>query len=598
MNTLDPQIQVETPEQIAFSYSVAGIGSRTVAAFVDYSIIILLLIGLAVLSSTVLGPLGNVQKLVSSDSFSSTSWALAILGLLQFILTWGYYVISEWIGDGQTIGKRIVKLRVVQDGGYSITFRESAIRNLVRLLDIQPLPLPLVGVTSILLNKSGKRLGDLAAGTFVIKESAVVVLPVLSTATSTPRQVGLVQAQLTDAEYSVLERYVTRRQSLEPERRQVFAKQLIKRFSPVLTPAEIEQPAATLIRLFERERDARATGVAARSDTGAQREQHSLVALGVHKWNSFAQSLAAAKRQGLSKMSAEDVSTFVAQYREVATDLAQLQTATRGRQSDALFYLSRLVAGGHNLLYRKRKQSFAAFVRYITFDVPIEIRRSWLPIMIAASLLFIPLTTAYVTVARTPSIAPQVLPEEMLHRARTAAEREQRGEGYVTINKGEQPIAASDIMTNNIQVTYLVFALGLTAGIMTVFILLNNGVAIGSVLGLYHANDVSRLLFGFIVPHGVLELTAICIAGGGGFLLASALLLPGNRTRREALVQNGKRAITLIAGSSILLIVAGAIEGLISPRVWPLEWKVAVSAATAIVLIGYLSLGDARKSQA
>ncbi len=596
MSTLDPQIQVETPEQIAFSYSVAGLGSRVVAALIDYSIIILLIIGLAVLTSTVLGPLVNVRELLSSDNFSSTSWALAILGLLQFILIWGYYVISEWIGDGQTIGKRLVKLRVVQDGGYSITFRESAIRNLARVIDMQPLPIHLVGITSILFNKSGKRIGDLAAGTFVIKESTVVVLPVVVSG-NTPRQIGLIQAQLTDAEYSVLERYVTRRQSLEPERRQAFAKQLIKRFSSVLTPTEIEQPAATLIRLFERERDARATGVAGRSDTGAQREQHSLVALGVHKWNTFAQSLAAAKSRGLGKMSAEDVSVFVAQYREVTTDLAQLQTATRGRQSDALFYLSRLVAGGHNLLYRKRKQSFTAFVRYITFDIPIEIRRSWLPIMVAASLLFIPLITAYVAVVRTPSIAPQLLPEEMLHRARTAAEREQRGEGYITINKGEQPIAASSIMTNNIRVTYMVFVFGLTAGIMTVFILLNNGVAIGSVFGLYHANDVSRLLFGFVAPHGVLELSAICIAGGGGFLLGSALLLPGNRTRREALIQNGKRAITLIAGSSILLIVAGAIEGLISPRVWPLEWKVVVSVATAIGLIGYLSLGDARKSQ-
>ena len=89
----------------------------------------------------------------------------------------------------------------------------------------------------------------------------------------------------------------------------------------------------------------------------------------------------------------------------------------------------------------------------------------------------------------------------------------------------------------------------------------------------------------------MLELSAIAIAGGAGLHLASALLLPGALTRKEALLVRGRRAITLVACATLMLLVAGAIEGLISPRSWPLEWKLWVSAATAVLLAFYATRG-------
>jgi hypothetical protein len=100
------------------------------------------------------------------------------------------------------------------------------------------------------------------------------------------------------------------------------------------------------------------------------------------------------------------------------------------------------------------------------------------------------------------------------------------------------------------------------------------------------------LLLAFVAPHGVLELFAICVASGGGFLLAAAILMPGARSRRRALVDNGRRAIRLIAGSTFLLLVAGTIEGFISPiEWWPIEGKLAVSATTLVLLVVYLRGG-------
>jgi uncharacterized membrane protein SpoIIM required for sporulation len=80
-------------------------------------------------------------------------------------------------------------------------------------------------------------------------------------------------------------------------------------------------------------------------------------------------------------------------------------------------------------------------------------------------------------------------------------------------------------------------------------------------------------------------------------LIAKGILLPLNRTRRDALVENGKRAIDLIAASTLLLLVAGTLEGLVSPRVWPLSWKLTISGVTALLMLGYLSLGRRVKAQ-
>lgn len=584
---LDLMLQVETPEQIAFSYSIAGIGSRGAAAVIDILICGVLLFVVAIIFMFAAG----MSLVFGRVNGSDTSWVVALYVLIEFAIFWGYYVLFEGLWDGQTPGKRAMHLRVVRDGGYSVTFGTSAVRNLLRVVDIQPVPLYLVGIVSALLNPARKRIGDIAAGTFVVKESRVDAGAALESRRASGAPMPVVTARLSDDEYAVLELYARRRAQLEPERRRLLAAQLGARFAEHMDAAGRAAPAAGLIRLYESERDARASGVAGRSDTGARREQHAIVALGLKRWNDFSRSLDAAQKTGLRNMRPEDVSALVAQYREITTDLARLQTAARGRTPDALFYLSRLVARGHNLLYGKPRETMGNTLRYITRTVPAEVRRSRWQIALAAALMFGPAIVSYIAVVRDPAVATRLLPDEMLSRANTGSARERRGEGYVTISEMERPIMASAIISNNVQVTYMAFALGITAGIGTIILLVTNGVSIGAAVGIFAVRGVAHLILAFIAPHGVLELTAICIAGGAGLLIAQALLVPGAMTRKSALVANGRRAITLIAASTLLLIVAGTIEGLISPRVWPMPWKLGVSAATALALIAYLSLG-------
>lgn len=211
--------------------------------------------------------------------------------------------------------------------------------------------------------------------------------------------------------------------------------------------------------------------------------------------------------------------------------------------------------------------------------------------VLAAALLFwIPAVVSYVGVARHPEVAAEFLPREILDRADATAATP--GSAYVEIPDMYRPLAATAIIANNVQVALGAFALGVTFGIGTTLILMLNGIAIGGVTGLFAAKGVAGALMAFVAPHGVLELTAIAIAGGAGLLIGGGLLLGGPGGRRATVVRNARRAITLMAGVIFLLIVAGLIEGLVSPRSdRPLSWKLAISGATAVVMLAWLVFG-------
>jgi uncharacterized membrane protein SpoIIM required for sporulation/uncharacterized RDD family membrane protein YckC len=595
-------VDIETPELVTFSYTIAGVGSRVAAALIDYLLCLLLfialLVGLAFLGA---------NRLISFGGTSSEAWALAIVVLGQFFILWGYYVLWEGLADGQTPGKRYMRLRVVSDGGYSVSFAGSAIRNLVRILDMQPVFTYGVGIGSILLTKQGKRLGDLAAGTLVVREQLIReagsgLREAGSGRRETAEQERLAparHARLNDDEFAVLERFIQRRESLDPARRTVLATRLVERFSNALIgyPAVAGGPTEQLFELYADERQARASGAVVGRETGAARERHAIVASGTPRWSSFAKRLDRAQRSGLGSLGEEGVRDFVAEYRDLAADLARLQTAARGREREEVFYLSRLMAGAHNLLYRGRPLTFKDVWRTFAVDAPREVRRSLGPIALAGALLFGPAIIAYTAVVRDPGVARVFIPAGMLDRAEDGVRRARTGRGYISDPELFRPVMATSIIANNVQVTFAAFAMGITFGIGTVLVLVTNGVSLGGVFGLYASKGIASLLVKFVAPHGVLELTAICIAGGAGLLLAAALLVPGNRPRSEALRENGRRAIRLIAASTVLLLIAGSLEGFVSPiETWPLSWKLAVSAVTAVFLAIYLSGGRTREA--
>jgi len=591
---LSQTIDVETPELVVFSYTIAGVGSRALAAIIDSLLAVAAIVGIMIIIA-IASP--TRPPGAAGDAFDA--WAGATFVFAVFCVLWGYYVLFEGLADGQTPGKRLLHLRVVRDGGYSVTFGASAVRNLVRFVDVQPVGCYAVGMLSIMFSRSGKRLGDIVAGTIVVREG-LVRQPAPAAAATTNEAPPALEAALTETEFAVLERFMERRAALGPQRRDELASQIAKRlttaFGQPMGPDGLGTDSERLERLYESERSARARGLSARHERGAARERNVIVATRSPRWDAFAATLAEAQRSGLVSLGESGVRDFVSEYRDLASDLARLQTAAQGRDAPELFYLSRLLAGAHNLLYRARSVSIADVIRVITVEAPREVRRSWRPILVSAALLFGPAAIAWSAVVNQPAVAATFIPGSMLDRAEEGVRRAHENTGYIADPQIFRPMMASQVITNNIQVTFGVFALGITAGIGSMILLILNGVSLGGVLGLYQSKGILRLILAFVAPHGVLELTAVCIAGGAGFLLAAAILLPGPRTRRRALVENGRRAIRLVAAATVLLLVAGTLEGFVSPIPnWPLRAKFAISAATLVLLVLYLSSGREKR---
>ena len=585
--SLSQTVHVETPELVVLSYTIAGVGSRASAAIIDYLICLAVFIALIVGMVT----LGSGIVRAGPDRLTS-AWAAAIIGLMLFALLWLYYVLFEALNDGQTPGKRFMRLRVVLDGGLAVTFEASAIRNLVRFVDLQPAFLYAVGMTSLVASARGKRLGDMAAGTLVVKEDLTSKPQTTTTVRSSTDTPLAIAARLSDDEYALLDRFIQRRMDFEPARRAALADGLVQQLRTTLGETLLEQQptsVATLLQLHGEEQTARARGVAGRNNAGAARERHAIVAINAPRWAAFADRLKRIQSKGLRAQHESVVREFVQEYRELTSDLARLRTASRGTDSPELFYLNRLVASAHSLLYRRRTLRLRAVVQYLFVDVPAEIRASFRPIALAAALLFVPMIVAGRAVVVKPALAATLLPPGMLARADSGVVKAKSGQGYIEDPQMLRPLMASRLVTNNVQVAFMAFAFGMTAGVMTVWVLLMNGVSIGAAIGLYMSKGIGHLIFGFIAAHGVFELSAITIAGGAGMLLAAGMLIPGERTRGAALAANGRRAIRLIGGCCLLLVFAAAIEGFVSPNASiSAAAKYAISGLTACCLVLYL----------
>src|SRR6266513_4961514 len=150
---------------------------------------------------------------------------------------------------------------------------------------------------------------------------------------------------------------------------------------------------------------------------------------------------------------------------------------------------------------------------------------------------------------------------------------------------------AAFIIQNNIGISFVAFVGGVTGGLLTAWLLYTNGMMLGLGLGLFQNYHAARYLLTFVLGHGILELTAIFISAGAGFRLAQAMIAPGDRTRKDALVLEGRIAARMIGAVVTLLVIAGMIEGLLSASDASPLWKYGVSAATAVLLALYLLSG-------
>jgi len=297
-------------------------------------------------------------------------------------------------------------------------------------------------------------------------------------------------------------------------------------------------------------------------------------------WNRLEQLVNLSGRRGVAALSPTDLQELALLYRQIAADLASVREDPTS--ANLAHYLNQLLGRAHNIIYmgrRAEKRNIFTFYR----DIYPAIFRETFSDTLVAFLIFLCAAVAGVLLSLSdPSFARHLLGPRMMQ---SIEQHKMWTDSIVTI----KPLASSQILTNNLSVAISTYALGITAGIGTVWMMLLNGLLIGVVGVACWEGGMSLMLWSFVAAHGVLELPAIFIAGGAGFVIARGLLFPGALPRGESLVRAGRESAKLFFGTIPLLLIAGTIEGFISPSELPKGLKFGLAAALFTLLAVYLS---------
>src|SRR3989441_6605947 len=451
------RLAIETPEHLVLELELAGLGSRLAAAACDALVLtVLFVLVLALLAWAGL----------TARSFGA--WYAGIVLLVGFVLTWGYFLLFEALTHGRTPGKRYVGIRVVMDTGHAVTFAAAATRNLVRIVDAQPVVSYLVGLLFVFFHPQNKRLGDLVAGTIVVRDRPEDLQLVASerAAAGAPEEESLETGppELADDEYRLLEQFLDRMDQLEEPLRTRLMMELVQRFAPRF-PRRDADPEVFLSRLQAEESRRRRGRLAARRGAGVGRTSVTAERFVMRKragWEAFRALAVRAERSGLHSLGPAQIPVFAARSREVAADLARARTYDVDAR--VLEYLERVVSAGHNAIYGARRARRARVGALLLGELPATVVRARAYVLAAFALFALPAASGYFLIRERPTTAYEVLPDGMIARAEAGRERRAEGRGYAETPSLYLPLVASRIVTNNLQVAFGAFAFGITAG--------------------------------------------------------------------------------------------------------------------------------------
>src|SRR6476619_1432624 len=267
-------------------------------------------------------------------------------------------------------------------------------------------------------------------------------------------------------------------------------------------------------------------------------------------WQRLEELLDLLDRMTLRRLHREEVRELGRIYRRTASDLAIARAESRDPR--LINYLNSLVIRAHGRIYRADAQGGKRICNFFARALPRTFRRTW----------------------RYPALR-EIYIETKTH-------------WWESLNEEGNQIGAANIMQNNIRVTIMTFALGAMLGLGTIYFLAYNGANIASVLALTYTSGFGNDLVTFMVGHGVIELSCIFIAGGAGLLIGSAMVMPGDLSRADAMKTRGMEAVRLMIGVALLLVVAATIEGFISPAPINPKIKIGIGAITGVAMYSYL----------
>jgi uncharacterized membrane protein SpoIIM required for sporulation len=296
-------------------------------------------------------------------------------------------------------------------------------------------------------------------------------------------------------------------------------------------------------------------------------------------WTKLESLLNQSASGGLKSLSRSDLQELSLLYRQTAADLAAIRE-DRGSVHFAR-YVNQLLVRAHNTIYSGHRASPLAALSFFWTTYPAAFRRNLRHVALATLIFAIAGLVGAVLTYQNPDFKVKLLGPQMV-------ETIDKHEMWTHSIVGIKPLASSAIMTNNMSVGFTTFALGITAGLGTIYMMAFNGLLIGVIGVACYLSSMSVQLWSFVAPHGVLELPAIFIAGGAGLRIAQGLLFPGVLPRRDSLARAGSEAVQLLLGTVPILIIAGLIEAFVSPTAIPVSFKFMMAGALFVLLNVYL----------
>lgn len=283
-------------------------------------------------------------------------------------------------------------------------------------------------------------------------------------------------------------------------------------------------------------------------------------------------------RRDPQRLSADEVATLVADYQRTATHLSMARSTYA--DPDLTARLSQLVASAGATLYGSRPRTLALIVRFFAETFPAALWHLRRHVAVAAVIFLSVAVGLGLWVATSPQALDTAI-EPAIQEALVAGDF---AEYY-----SEQPSGQffAQVGLNNIQVGFLAFVAGIAAGLPTVWILVANAANVGLAGGLFHARGVGEVFWGFVTPHGLLELTAVFVAAGTGLALGWSWVAPGDRTRGQALRSEASRAVTVVTGLTVVFGLAALIEGFVTGSALPTGMRVTIGVVAEVAFCAY-----------
>ena len=287
-------------------------------------------------------------------------------------------------------------------------------------------------------------------------------------------------------------------------------------------------------------------------------------------------------RQRAGTLRLEDLRLLDVLYRRAAADLAHAQTFHAG--TDVHRFLNQLCAQAYAAIYQPPRERWAATRSFFRHELPRTLRANGAFVATSAGLFFLGILLGAAVVLLEPRGAELLVPKNLREYI---ARGEMWTDGILSV--APPNAVASAIATNNLTVTIVTFASGLLLGLGTVFVMINNGVHLGSVAALCAREGMGPKLLDFIAAHGPVELSIIVIAGGAGLMVGQSLIDPGELPRSQALVLRGREAVKLVLGCAPFLALIAGVEGFVSPGDFFPTWiKAVLGLALGALFWGYL----------